>query len=149
MLGPGRSAYGPGKAGMEASTLIWAKELEGTGVTSNVLIPGGPTATPIHEKSRGIAPRPDVECIHHGATGTVACVKCLRRCYRPSFQCEVMGRNASAGSSCGKGGTARSVGCSFHAGRRRSAILHKLKSLLLRSVEYLTRTLSCFRRYAR
>lgn len=55
MLGPGRSCYGPGKAGMEASTLIWAKELEGTGVTSNVLIPGGPTATPIHEKSRGIA----------------------------------------------------------------------------------------------
>jgi 3-oxoacyl-[acyl-carrier protein] reductase len=55
MLGPGRSCYGPGKAGLEASTLIWAKELEGTGVTSNVLIPGGPTATPIHEKSRGIA----------------------------------------------------------------------------------------------
>lgn len=55
MLGPGRSCYGPGKAGMEASTLIWAKELEGTGVTSNVLIPGGPTATPIHERSRGIA----------------------------------------------------------------------------------------------
>ncbi len=55
MLGPGRSCYGPGKAGLEASTLIWAKELEGTGVTSNVLIPGGPTATPIHEKSRGVA----------------------------------------------------------------------------------------------
>lgn len=54
MLGPGRSCYGPGKAALEASTLIWSKELEGTGVTSNVLIPGGPTATPIHEKSRGI-----------------------------------------------------------------------------------------------
>lgn len=55
MLGPGRSTYGPGKAALEASTLIWSKELAGTGVTSNVLIPGGPTATPIHEKSRGIA----------------------------------------------------------------------------------------------
>ena len=54
MLGPGRSCYGPGKAALEASTLIWSKELEGTGVTCNVLIPGGPTATPIHEKSRGI-----------------------------------------------------------------------------------------------
>lgn len=54
MLGPGRSCYGPGKAALEASTLIWSKELDGTGVTSNVLIPGGPTATPIHEKSRGI-----------------------------------------------------------------------------------------------
>ncbi len=54
MLGPGRSCYGPGKAGLEASSLIWAKELKDTGVTVNVLIPGGPTATPIHEKSRGI-----------------------------------------------------------------------------------------------
>ncbi|HEY4135828.1 MAG TPA: SDR family NAD(P)-dependent oxidoreductase [Alphaproteobacteria bacterium] len=54
MLGPGRACYGPGKAGLEASSLIWSKELEGSGVTVNVLIPGGPTATPIHEKSRGI-----------------------------------------------------------------------------------------------
>jgi 3-oxoacyl-[acyl-carrier protein] reductase len=53
MLGPGRASYGPGKAALEASTLIWSKELAGTGVTSNILIPGGPTATPIHEKSRG------------------------------------------------------------------------------------------------
>jgi NAD(P)-dependent dehydrogenase (short-subunit alcohol dehydrogenase family) len=54
MLGPGRSCYGPGKAALEASTLIWSKELDGTGVTSNVLIPGGPTATPIHKNSRGV-----------------------------------------------------------------------------------------------
>jgi NAD(P)-dependent dehydrogenase (short-subunit alcohol dehydrogenase family) len=54
MLGPGRACYGPGKAGLEASSLIWSRELEGSGVTVNVLIPGGPTMTPIHEKSRGI-----------------------------------------------------------------------------------------------
>ncbi len=54
MLGPGRSCYGPGKAGLEASTLIWCKELAGTGVTVNSVFPGGPTRTPIHEKSRGI-----------------------------------------------------------------------------------------------
>lgn len=53
MLGPGRACYGPGKAGLEASSLIWSKELEGTGVTVNVLIPGGAVLTPIHEKSRG------------------------------------------------------------------------------------------------
>ena len=54
MLGPGRACYGPGKAGLEASTAIWSKELEGTGVTVNVIIPGGPTDTPIHAHSRGI-----------------------------------------------------------------------------------------------
>jgi NAD(P)-dependent dehydrogenase (short-subunit alcohol dehydrogenase family) len=54
MLGPGRACYGPGKAGLEASTAIWSKELEGTGVTVNVIFPGGPTDTPIHAHSRGI-----------------------------------------------------------------------------------------------
>lgn len=54
MLGPGRSCYGPGKAALEASSLIWSKELAGSGVTVNVLIPGGPTDTPIHLHSRGI-----------------------------------------------------------------------------------------------
>jgi 3-oxoacyl-[acyl-carrier protein] reductase len=54
MLGPGRACYGPGKAGLEASSLIWSRELEGTGVTVNVLIPGGAVLTPIHEKSRGM-----------------------------------------------------------------------------------------------
>jgi NAD(P)-dependent dehydrogenase (short-subunit alcohol dehydrogenase family) len=53
MLGAGRSCYGPGKAGLEASTLIWSKELYETGVTVNILNPGGPTATPIHAQSRG------------------------------------------------------------------------------------------------
>jgi NAD(P)-dependent dehydrogenase (short-subunit alcohol dehydrogenase family) len=33
--------YGPLKAGLEAATSIWAEELEGSGVTANVLLPGG------------------------------------------------------------------------------------------------------------
>jgi NAD(P)-dependent dehydrogenase (short-subunit alcohol dehydrogenase family) len=47
MLNAGRSAYGPSKAALEASSLIWSKELEGTGVTVNVILPGGPTDTAI------------------------------------------------------------------------------------------------------
>jgi NAD(P)-dependent dehydrogenase (short-subunit alcohol dehydrogenase family) len=45
MMAPGLSAYGGAKAALEANTAIWAKELEGTGVTANVLVPGGPTDT--------------------------------------------------------------------------------------------------------
>jgi len=39
------SPYGVSKAAIEAETLIWAKELEGTGVTVNSLIPGGAVDT--------------------------------------------------------------------------------------------------------
>jgi 3-oxoacyl-[acyl-carrier protein] reductase len=41
MLAKGRSAYGCAKAALEANTAIWAKDLDGTGVTANVVTPGG------------------------------------------------------------------------------------------------------------
>ena len=41
----GGAPYGPSKAGHEALVAIMAQELEGTGVTANVLIPGGVTYT--------------------------------------------------------------------------------------------------------
>lgn len=37
--------YGQSKAALEAATATWAKDLDGTGVTANVLVPGGPTDT--------------------------------------------------------------------------------------------------------
>jgi NAD(P)-dependent dehydrogenase (short-subunit alcohol dehydrogenase family) len=46
MLAEGLSAYGASKAALEASSAIWTKELKDTGVTVNVLVPGGPTETP-------------------------------------------------------------------------------------------------------
>ncbi len=42
----GFGPYGPLKAALEASSRIWAAELEGTGVTVNVLLPGGASDTP-------------------------------------------------------------------------------------------------------
>ena len=45
MLKAGFSPYGPSKAAIEAASSIWAKELAGTGVTVNVLVPGGPADT--------------------------------------------------------------------------------------------------------
>ena len=41
----GYTPYGPSKAALEAATSIWAKDLAGTGVTANVVVPGGPVNT--------------------------------------------------------------------------------------------------------
>ena len=41
----GFSPYGPSKAALESMSVIWAQELAGTGITLNVLLPGGATNT--------------------------------------------------------------------------------------------------------
>ena len=41
----GYTPYGPTKAALEAASVAWSEELSGTGVTVNVLIPGGPSRT--------------------------------------------------------------------------------------------------------
>jgi NAD(P)-dependent dehydrogenase (short-subunit alcohol dehydrogenase family) len=45
MYRKGMTPYGPSKAGHEAFIATIAQELEGTGVTANVLVPGGPADT--------------------------------------------------------------------------------------------------------
>lgn len=47
MLNPGFSPYGPAKSGLEAFGASLAGELKGTGITVNVVVPGGPTDTPM------------------------------------------------------------------------------------------------------
>jgi len=46
--------YGPVKAGLEAMAAGHAKEFEGTGVTVNVIVPGGPADTPMVPASSGL-----------------------------------------------------------------------------------------------
>ena len=51
------SPYGVSKAAIEAETIIWAKDLSGSGVTVNTLLPGGPVDTdfvtkPVREAAR-------------------------------------------------------------------------------------------------
>lgn len=41
----GFSPYGPSKAALESATIIWAQDLAGSGVTVNVLLPGGAALT--------------------------------------------------------------------------------------------------------
>jgi NAD(P)-dependent dehydrogenase (short-subunit alcohol dehydrogenase family) len=45
MVRRGYAPYGPSKAALEAMSRIWAQDLAGTGVTCNVLLPGGATDT--------------------------------------------------------------------------------------------------------
>jgi NAD(P)-dependent dehydrogenase (short-subunit alcohol dehydrogenase family) len=46
--------YGASKSALESMSAIWAKELEDTGITVNVLVPGGPTDTPFVGDESGI-----------------------------------------------------------------------------------------------
>ena len=45
--------YGAAKAALESMSAVWAKELEGSGVNVNVLVPGGPTDTPMIADENG------------------------------------------------------------------------------------------------
>jgi len=45
MLRPGFASYGPSKAALEAMSAAMARELDGTGITVNMLHPGGPVDT--------------------------------------------------------------------------------------------------------
>jgi NAD(P)-dependent dehydrogenase (short-subunit alcohol dehydrogenase family) len=45
MLRPGYAPYGTAKAVLESYSLMLSRELEGTGITVNVVLPGGPTDT--------------------------------------------------------------------------------------------------------
>jgi NAD(P)-dependent dehydrogenase (short-subunit alcohol dehydrogenase family) len=53
MLNAGSPTYGPSKAALEALSAIMAKDLDGTGVTVNVLVPGGVTNTPMISDQAG------------------------------------------------------------------------------------------------
>ena len=53
----GGAPYGPSKAGHEALVAIMAQDLEGTGVTANVVTPGGATATNMVIPPGGTSPR--------------------------------------------------------------------------------------------
>jgi NAD(P)-dependent dehydrogenase (short-subunit alcohol dehydrogenase family) len=50
------SPYGVTKAAIDAETIIWAQDLEGTGVTANVLLPGGRVDTDSDPGAPGYPP---------------------------------------------------------------------------------------------
>jgi len=62
--------YGAAKSALESMSVVWAKELAGTGITVNVLIPGGPTDTPFIAEGSGI---PREGMLHPDVMGSPAC----------------------------------------------------------------------------
>ena len=61
----GFSPYGPSKAALESESIIWAQDLEGTGIRVNVLLPGGATETGmipagLPEETRARLLRPEI-----------------------------------------------------------------------------------------
>jgi len=56
MYRQGIGAYGPCKAALEALTRVMSQDLEGTGVTANVLVPGGPVNTRMVPQESGLSP---------------------------------------------------------------------------------------------
>jgi len=53
MIRSGSPTYGPSKAALEAFSSIMAKDLEDSGITVNVLVPGGVTNTPMVPNEAG------------------------------------------------------------------------------------------------
>jgi 3-oxoacyl-[acyl-carrier protein] reductase len=60
MVAQGLAAYGVTKSGLEVSTIVWAKDLEGTGVTVNVLLPDASSEMPVIHDDEGGKPAPDI-----------------------------------------------------------------------------------------
>jgi len=54
MLRPGMAPYGGSKSALEAMTAIMGGDLEGTGVTANVITPGGPADTRMVPEEMGL-----------------------------------------------------------------------------------------------
>jgi NAD(P)-dependent dehydrogenase (short-subunit alcohol dehydrogenase family) len=84
MLNPGFSPYGPAKSGLEAWSASLAGELKGTGITVNVVVPGGPTDTPMVpddgsiERSQMIRPEKMAPPMLHLASDAGAAVTGMR-----------------------------------------------------------------------
>ena len=71
MVREGYLLYGASKAAAEAAMAVLAADLKGTGVTSNVLVPGGVTNTRDRGR-RGGGSRANAAAGDHGAAAAVA-----------------------------------------------------------------------------
>ena len=88
--------YGMSKAALEAATASWAKDLEDSGVTVNVLVPGGPTNTSFHPRKRTLRPEQAGATRGHGRSHPVARVRRVPEHHRLPLRGQRLGYRAGA-----------------------------------------------------
>src|SRR3984893_17518510 len=105
MIRDGSPTYGPSKAALEAFSAIMAKDLAGTGVTVNVLVPGGVTNTGMVPAEAGYEPAaviqpavmaPPLNWLVSDAAGGVTGRRFLAVHWDPSLPPEDAGAKAGA-----------------------------------------------------
>jgi len=105
MIREGSPTYGPSKAALEAFSAIMAKDLAGTGVTVNVLVPGGVTNTPMvppeagYDRAEMIQPTvmaPPLNWLVSDAAGSVTGRRFLAVHWDPSLPPEEAAAKAGA-----------------------------------------------------
>lgn len=92
MIRGGNMPYGQTKAGLEAGTASWAEDLKGTGVTANVLIPGGAADTGmiprdiVTDRSKLVSPdlmKPPIVWLASDASAEVTGKRFVAQFFRP------------------------------------------------------------------
>ena len=92
----------PSKAGHEALVAIMAQDLEGSGVTANVVTPGGPTATNMVLHPGRRRDRLLDSAGGYAVAGGLDCLECRQRLERPSHHRLLLGRLAATRGTLGK-----------------------------------------------
>ena len=113
------SPYGPSKAGHEAFMATLCQELDGTGVTANVLVPGAAGQHQPDTAGRSLRPGSAHSASGHGKAGGLACFGGVQRHQRPALHRLPLGRDGAAGRAVVQGERARRV-APGGAGRHRA-----------------------------
>ena len=104
----GAGAYGPSKAALEAHSRVMMQDLAETGVSANVLVPGGGHA---HDPGdRGHGPREPDPARGHACPRRVARLRGVRRRQRHAFHRRALGRGPAAGRTNREGRRAGRLG---------------------------------------
>lgn len=109
MLRGGFHPYGPTKAGLEAMAAGHAEEFEGTGVTVNVVVPGGPADTPMVPKESTFDRKDLIPPQGDGAADRVVVLRGGERHHRQPLRCHALGREQAARAGGAQGACADRV----------------------------------------